>query len=113
MTDVPTNNRSENMETVIINFQLEGITEAEYEQVCEALAPTFAALPGLDAKIWLADSASNSYGGVYTFATAAEAGQFLSSQLFADIEANPHLVGVTARRFGVLEEPTRITRGLV
>ena len=32
------------------------------------LAPHFAALPGLRSKVWLADAASGTYGGVYTWA---------------------------------------------
>jgi Putative mono-oxygenase ydhR len=101
------------MEIVIITFGLDGITEPEYQQACEHLAPAFAAVDGLQSKVWLADRETNSYGGVYTFASEADVEQFLGSQLFTDVGAHPNLAGVAVRRFHVLEEATRITRGLV
>jgi len=51
----------------IINFNLSKMTPAEFEKLCEALAPQFAALPGLISKVWLSDPASNTFGGVYTW----------------------------------------------
>ena len=39
------------MHVLIINFQLEGITDAEFRGACDGLADTFAAIPGLIAKI--------------------------------------------------------------
>ncbi len=101
------------MDIVIVNFALEGITEQDYETVCEQVAPAFADVEGLLSKVWLANPDTNCYGGVYTFASAADADRFLASQLFADVGAHPNLVNPKVLRFGVLDEPTRITRGLV
>ncbi len=101
------------MEIVIVTFGLEGITESDYEQACEQLAPAFAAVGGLQSKVWLADGVANRYGGVYTFASKVDVDGFLASQLFADVGAHPNLAGVTVQRFEVIDEPTRITRGLV
>src|SRR4051812_16369860 len=100
------------MEIVIITFGLEGMTEADFVQRCEQLAPAFAAMSGLQSKVWLADPVANTYGGVYTFASEADVEEFLASRLFAGSDASPHLVDVTVRRFGVIEEATRITRGM-
>ena len=55
------------MEIVIINFSLDGLSEAEYRAKCDEIAPAFAAVPGLVSKVWLADTAGGVYGGVYTF----------------------------------------------
>ena len=99
------------METIIITFQLDGITEAAYAALCEEIAPTFAAVDGLHAKVWLADRTTNTYGSVYTFESAADVDRFMSSQLFADIGAHPNLAGFSVQRFQTLDEPTRITRG--
>ena len=99
------------MEIIVITFQLDGITEPAYARLCEEIAPAFAAVDGLHTKVWLADSTTNSYGGVYTFASTADVDQFMSSQLYADIGAHPNLTGFAVQRFQILDEPTRITRG--
>ena len=101
------------MEILVINFSLEGITESEYRDKCDAVAPAFAAVPGLVSKIWLADRVNGVYGGVYTFEDGTALDTFLASDLMAQVAADPALVGKTVRRFEVLTEPTAVTRGLV
>lgn len=101
------------MEIVIINFSLEGMDEAGYRRLCDEVAPAFAAVPGLVSKVWLADSAEGVYGGVYTFEDGAAVDAFVASELFAEVGATPGLAGISVRRFGVLREPTSVTRGLV
>ena len=99
------------MEIVIVNFSLDGMSEGEYEQLCDEVAPTFAMVPGLASKVWLADRADGVFGGVYTFEGAAAVDAFLGSELFAGVGATPGLVNVSVRRFGVLDGPTAVTRG--
>lgn len=99
------------MEILVINFSLEGVTEADYRKMCDDIAPAFAAVPGLVSKVWLADRASGVYGGVYTFENGAALDTYLASDLFAQVAANPALVDITVRRFEVLSEPTAITHG--
>lgn len=101
------------MEIVIINFSLGGMTEPEYEKMCDEVAPAFAAVPGLVSKVWLADRDNGVYGGVYTFEDGSAVEAFMGSQLFAEVGATPGLTGITVRRFEVLSAPTAITRGLV
>ena len=101
------------MEIVIINFSLKGMTEYEYEKMCDEEAPTFAAVPGLVSKVWLADRTNGVYGGVYTFENGASVDAFMGTELFVEVGAFPSLVGVSVRRFGVLSAPTAVTRGLV
>jgi Putative mono-oxygenase ydhR len=101
------------MEMLIINFRLEGITETDYRTVCDEIAPAFASVPGLVSKVWLADSVEGVYGGVYTFENANAVDTFLGSELFAQVAAMKALSNISVRRFGVLAEPTRVTRGLV
>jgi hypothetical protein len=100
------------MQILIINFSLDGLSEAEYENGCNELAPAFAAVPGLASKAWLADRAEGVYGGVYTFESEQAVDDFLQSDLFAGIGSTPGLVNVSVRRFGILDGPTRVTRGL-
>jgi hypothetical protein len=101
------------MEIVVINFALDGMTEHDYELLCEQVAPAFAAVEGLRSKVWLAAPDRNTYGGVYTFASEADVEAFLASQLAADVASHPNLKDLDIRRFHVLDEPTRITHGLV
>src|SRR4029078_3064089 len=100
------------VEILVINFSLEGLTEAEYRNECDEAAPAFAAVPRLVSKVWLADRATGVYGGVYTFENGAALDAFLGSDLFAQIGAMPGFVDITVRRFEVLSAPTAITRGL-
>lgn len=98
------------MHTVIITFDLVDMTHEGYGQVCADLAPAFAALPGLQAKIWLADQESARYGGVYLFADAAAADAFLGSALARSVATNPHFAGLDVRRFTVDETTTARTQ---
>ena len=100
------------VEILVINFSLEGRTEAEYQTLCDEVAPAIAAVPGLVSKVWLADRANGVYGGVYTFEDGAALDAFLASEL-GQVAAIPGLVEVSVRRFEVLSAPTAITRGLV
>ena len=99
------------MEILVVNYSLDGMTESEYESLCDELAPAFAAVPGLVSKVWLADRDNGVYGGVYTFENGAAVDAFLASEL-GQVAAVPGLANVTIRRFEVLAEPSAITRGL-
>lgn len=101
------------MEILVINFSLDGMTDGEYQSMCEAEAPAFAAVPGLLNKVWLADRSNGVYGGVYAFENGRAVESFLGSELFAEVGAAPGLTGFSVRRFEVLSTPTAITRGLV
>ena len=96
----------------IVNFRLEDISEEEYCNQCEAIAPAFAALPGLVSKTWLADPQTNTYGGVYVWRDRQGMEDYKETDIYRGMLANPHFGGFTVRDFAVLEGPTRITRGL-
>jgi Putative mono-oxygenase ydhR len=55
------------MHIQVITFKLDGIDDAAYRAHAEQNAPVFAALPGLRAKIWLANQQAGTYGGIYTW----------------------------------------------
>jgi hypothetical protein len=101
------------MQILIVSFSLDGLSEEQFESSCDELAPAFAAVPGLASKVWLADRAEGVFGGVYTFESEKAVDDYLQSELFAGVGATPGLVNISVRRFGVLEGPTRVTRGLV
>src|SRR3954467_284063 len=100
------------MQILIVNFNLDGLSEEEFASSCDELAPAFAAVPGLASKVWLADRAEEIFGGVYTFESEKAVDDFLQSDLFAGVGSTPGLVNISVRRFGVLDGPTRVTRGL-
>jgi len=101
------------MEVLIVNFELQGMTEAEYYRMCDDVAPAFAAVPGLAAKVWLANLSTNTFGGVYTFEDAAALETFLTSDLFHQVGATPGFANIVVRSFGTLAGPTRVTRGTI
>ena len=100
------------MHVLVINFELDDMSEAQYRGMCDQLAPTFAEVPGLLSKVWLADSRSGIYGGVYTFADDDAFAAFARSELAQGVASNSHFQNVTMKDFGVLEAPTAVTRGL-
>ena len=97
------------MHVQIVNFHLEAMTDGEYRDVCDSLAPAFAALPGLVSKTWLADEPTNTYGGVYTWRNRQAMEAFADTELFKGFVADPHFTDITARAFAVLDGPTAVT----
>ena len=101
------------MHIQIINFQLNGISEEEYSNLCDQVAPAFAQLPGLVSKVWLANSGTNTYGGVYTWRDREAMENFAKTDLFRSVATHPNLANITSKDFSVMADPTRITQGLV
>ncbi len=99
------------MKIQIVTFRLDGIDEEAYSHVCDEMAPAFVAVPGLQAKLWLADRDTNTYGGVYVFSDADAQAAFACSDVFAAVASNPNLAGATSRAFDVLPGPTAMTGG--
>ena len=99
------------MDVLIVNFELAGITEADYRRQVETIAPMFTQVPGLVCKIWLTDAAANTYGGVYLFADASSREDYLNSDIVNSIKANPAFTNITTRGFGTFEEATNVTGG--
>lgn len=101
------------MHIQVVSFQLKGVNHEEYTKQCDELAPTFAAVPGLLSKVWLADPATNTYGGVYTWRDRQAMEEYIKSDLFHAVATNTRFDGVTSKGFAVLEDPTRVTRGML
>ena len=77
------------MHIQIINFNLNSLSHEDYSGACDEIAQTFAYLPGLISKHWLANEGTNTYGGVY-FREPKEAMQtYLESEVFSQV-ANNH-----------------------
>ena len=100
------------MHVQIVTFHLKDLPEAEFRRLCDEDASAFAGVPGLISKVWLADPATNTFGGVYTWQNRGAMERYLASDLYAGLATHPHLAGATTRDFAVLTEPTQVTRGL-
>ena len=100
------------MHVQIINFHLKGVSEADFRALCDEVAPAFAEVPGLISKVWLANRTTNTYGGVYTWATREAMEEYAKSDLFKAVATNPNFAEITSLDFNVLEDPTSVTRGL-
>jgi hypothetical protein len=101
------------MEMLIVTFRLTGLADEAYRADVEAMAPIFLDVPGLLGKTWLADPASQTYGGVYAFADRQSTEAYLASDIVKSMRANPHLDDMQTRAFGTIEDATRITHGLL
>ncbi len=97
------------MHVLIVNFNLKDMSHEEFLAVCDELAPAFAAVPGLIAKVWLSSPETNTYGGVYRWVDRAAYEAFTASELFAAVASNPHFANITAKDFDVLEGPSAVT----
>jgi heme-degrading monooxygenase HmoA len=102
------------MHIQIINFNLKDLSEEDYQAAGEEqFAPAFADVPGLISKVWLANSETNTYGGVYTWRDRRAMVEFTKSELFNAVISNPNLANLVSTDFSVMENPTRTTRGFV
>jgi hypothetical protein len=101
------------VQILVVNVNLDGLSEEEFAGSCDELAPVFAAVPGLASKVWIVDRAERIFGGVYTFESEKAVDDYHRPDLFAGVGSTPGLVNISVRRFGVLDGPTRVTRGLL
>jgi hypothetical protein len=93
----------------IVTFRLDGIAAADYQDHVAAIAPEFTAWRGLLAKIWIADHAADTYGGIYLFTDRGSADRSRDTDLFRSMAANRAFADLCVREFEVLDEPTTIT----
>lgn len=94
----------------VVNFNLKDLSDVDYRSVCDGLAPELARVPGLISKVWLADEASNTYGGVYTWVDRQAIDAFARSDFFKAFASNPDFANITSSVFGILEGPSQVTR---
>lgn len=96
----------------VVNFRLDGVTDAQFRETCDQLAPTWAAIPGMVSKVWLANAEENRYGGVYLWRDRAAMEAFVRGDLFRMVATHPNLKDVTTVEFEILEGPSKLTNGL-
>ena len=96
------------MHVQIVTYGLHGMTEGEYIDIATRLAPRFASLPGLLAKVWLESPADGVYGAVYLWEDREAMERFLATDLFEG--TNPDFADFGSDDFSVLENLTRATQ---
>ena len=94
----------------VVNFNLEGITDEQYQGAATELAPAFNEVKGLKSKVWLSDKDNNVYGGVYTWDNRESMEDYLNSQFYDEVLGNnPNFINVSYKAYEVLDGPTEIT----
>jgi Putative mono-oxygenase ydhR len=93
----------------IVEFELQGVTQGDYEAMSEQLAPVFSEMPGLISKLWIVEPESSRAGGVYTWVDRAACEAYKTGDVYRAAIENPALANLRSREFDVLEAPTRIT----
>jgi hypothetical protein len=92
----------------VVTFSLNISAEA-YTAHAMQIAHGFTSWPGLLGKWWLGDTASDTFGGVYLFASQHDADRSRQTDLFRGMFANPALRDVTVQEYDILDAPTAIT----
>ncbi len=91
----------------VVTYSL-GMSESEYLDIANEVAPRFSGMAGLQAKIWLEDVDQGRYGAVYLWEDRESMERFLRSDLFEG--TNPDFVDVQSEGFGILENLTAQTQ---
>jgi hypothetical protein len=105
--------QEDTMHVQVVTFSLNAMTHAEYLKVGdEVFVPGLNEVPGLLAKIWLHDPATNTYGGVYTWRDKQAMVDFTQSELFSAFVGSPNFVNIASQDFDMLDAQTRMTNGL-
>lgn len=98
------------MHVQLVTFGLNGVSEDDYQEACRTQTGTFAALPGLLAKIWLRDPEKGVYGGIYLWRDREAFERYTGGEVFAAVAGDPALANVTSTDFGVFTELTKATQ---
>ena len=100
------------MHIQIINFNLSGISRSEYEAAAAKAAQPISEMPGLISKRWLANEETNTFGEVYFWGTKHHMQDWMDSQIFKDIGANPAFANAKVTHFEMIESFSAVTRGV-
>lgn len=94
------------------NFKL-NVSSGEYEEMCKSLANAFAAVPGLQWKIWLLNEQEKEAGGIYLFNSEQALHDFLTGPIVAQLKGHPGFRDISVKLFDVMDGVTTTTRGPV
>ena len=71
------------MHALFVTYGLNGTTPCQHVELSQALAPAFAAVPGVVSRTPLENHTAGRYGAFYVFETKSEFDRFVASELFA------------------------------
>jgi len=74
-------------------------------------AQQFAAVDGLEWKVWIVNPEKKVFGGIYLFKDDASLTAYMESDLFKSLDKHPAFSDMKAKHFDVLPEFSKITRG--
>lgn len=95
----------------MITYTVPQPDRAAHAELCDELAPAFAAVRGLRSKTWLVNAATRRYGAFYVFESKSDFDAFVASELYALASERLGLEDVVATDFAVNPGPTAVTRG--
>lgn len=93
-----------------INFKLNVPADA-YIANCQNVVSAISDVAGLRWKIWILNEKASEAGGIYCFDSEDSLKDYLSGPIVGGLKQNPAVTNVSAKRFDVLEDLTRVTRG--
>ena len=95
------------MHALLVTYGLNGTTPCEHAELREALAPAFAAVPGLVSRTPLENPTAGRYGAFYVFEAKGAFDRFVASELYAATDGAPELISRAASDFSI---PSRAAR---
>ena len=95
----------------IVTYNLNGVSEQDYIDIAHQVSPQFNSMPGLHAKVWLANAEENAFGAVYFWDDRESMERFTRSDLF---EATyPGFANVVSQGYDVYEHLTKSTQPML
>ncbi|MBA2752235.1 MAG: YdhR family protein [Actinobacteria bacterium] len=95
----------------IVTYNLNGVSEQDYIDVAHQVASQFDAMGGLQAKVWLRNPDSNSFGAVYFWDDREAQERFAASDLFEG--TYPGFANVVSEGYEVYDQLTRATQPVI
>ncbi len=97
------------MHALFVTYGLNGTTPCQHVELSQALAPAFAAVPGLVLRIPLENPTAGRYGAFYVFETKGEFDRFVASELFGVTDGSLELPSLAASDFSIPNGAGRAT----
>jgi putative monooxygenase ydhR len=95
------------MHALVVTYGLNGRTACEHAEFSEALAPAFAAVPGLVSRTSLENPTAGRYGAFYVFETKGAFDRFVAGELYSATDGSPERANLAASDFSI---PSRAAR---
>ena len=96
-----------------INYRFQNISAEEWaKRYTDATGQKFLSVDGLVWKVWL-DGEANNVGGIYLFASRAQAEAYLAGPIVAGMKANPNVADLSFVVSDVRERMSAITHAPV